>query len=272
VGREDLLRDIDQAFSPILDDKNELPTSHALIGMGGIGKTQVVLEYCLWNKSKFHSIFWIHCHTEDSIISSLLKIAEEIGVPPELSTVEQKKERVFDAWSSWPGPCLIVYDNVDDPAIDIQSHLPQLGRLAILVTSRLRATAEVVDSSREVEVMSEREAISLLVARADLPKPKSASPEQTQASDIVKKLDCLPLALDIASAYIRQQKVTLKSFLERFDREKAAILKHIPTSWQYKDYGNPNEKERRLGVITTWELSLRLCKSSIGKIPVLEMY
>ena len=265
VGRRDLLQDISNAFAPLLSNasKDVESTSLALIGMGGIGETQIVLEYCMRARKQFHSVFWIYAKSDDTINNSFLKIAEAMGLPAQLSSLESYTEFVFEAWKTWPGPCLVVYDNVDDPDIGIQSFLPQIGPLAVLITSRLRSAGEIADKSVDVAIMDEGEAIELLLARAELPTPASESPDDIDSKEVVRVLGYLPLALDQASSYIRQQKVSLRMFLDYYEREKLSILQHIPHGfWQYKEYGSAGDRQRYLSVITTWEMSLKLFASA----------
>src|SRR5450432_3974495 len=49
-----------------------LTQSSALHGLGGIGKTQIALEYAYRHALEYSAVFWIGAETEEQIISSLL--------------------------------------------------------------------------------------------------------------------------------------------------------------------------------------------------------
>ncbi|RUP43404.1 hypothetical protein BC936DRAFT_137226 [Jimgerdemannia flammicorona] len=63
----------------------------ALIGLGGMSKTQTVLEYCFRNfPSKYWNVFWITANSEESLNLSFLKVAKLL----ELSIAENENPTV----------------------------------------------------------------------------------------------------------------------------------------------------------------------------------
>jgi hypothetical protein len=70
---------------------------------------------------------------------------------------------------SCPGPPrLILYDNVDDPDIDLGSLLPLGESCAIVITSRNRSLGQLCpDAHLELDTMSMDEAVDLLLHRPD---------------------------------------------------------------------------------------------------------
>ena len=53
----------------------------AIIGMGGIGKTQTALEYAYINQLKYNYIYWVKSETKEEIYNSYKEIATCIGLP-----------------------------------------------------------------------------------------------------------------------------------------------------------------------------------------------
>jgi MinD superfamily P-loop ATPase len=49
-----------------------------LHGLGGIGKTQLAIEYARQHKEKYTAIFWLNANDEDSLRLSFRGIAQEI--------------------------------------------------------------------------------------------------------------------------------------------------------------------------------------------------
>ncbi|MBO0797098.1 MAG: hypothetical protein J2P36_39975 [Ktedonobacteraceae bacterium] len=53
----------------------------ALHGLGGIGKTQVALEYAYRHALDYRAIFWIEAETSERALSSLLRMADILQLP-----------------------------------------------------------------------------------------------------------------------------------------------------------------------------------------------
>jgi len=224
VGRRDILAKINTIFTPVRSDSQQYPTSLALIGMGGIGKTQIVLEYCHqahFVEKHFTSVFWVNAHSKDAVINSLVRIADNLGIQAsDVGNADQKVNFVLETWTNWHSPYLVIYDNFDDPEFqDIQTFIPPFGPGAILLTSRLRGAVDVVDHSIDISVMAEDEAVDLLTSRSGLQRPATGSPDEADGKEVAWALECLPLALDQAGAYIRSSSgnVSFKVFLDHFE-------------------------------------------------------
>jgi hypothetical protein len=127
-------------------------------GLGGIGKTQLCIEFVRRNQEKYSAVFWLDGSSEDALKRSFVDVltrlptsevplaliqAAEQASPDQLSTVRG----VLD-WLSLSSNrrWLLVIDNVDrdhtakvrDPlAYDIMQYLPAADHGNILVTSRL---------------------------------------------------------------------------------------------------------------------------------------
>jgi hypothetical protein len=77
-GREDILKKISESLAPT--SKPSIRTV-ALWGIGGIGKTQVALEYA--NRLVFDgvdAILWVGCETEAEIAKAFTEIASKLGL------------------------------------------------------------------------------------------------------------------------------------------------------------------------------------------------
>src|SRR5215471_10847069 len=86
----------------------------ALYGMGGIGKTQVALEYVYTNRTTYQRIYWLTAVDQASLLSGYQKIAKEaglkLGVDMNPIEVSETVRRWLHQQQSW----LIVIDNLDD--------------------------------------------------------------------------------------------------------------------------------------------------------------
>ncbi|KAF2727806.1 hypothetical protein EJ04DRAFT_450658 [Polyplosphaeria fusca] len=127
-----------------------------LHGLGGIGKTQLAIEYIRRHKEKHTAIFWLNANDEDSLRLSYRGIAQQVlqchPSTSVLSSVDLEGDlnRVVSAVKAWldlPGNArwLMVYDNYDNPRIsknsdrstvDIRQYLPESDHGSIIITTR----------------------------------------------------------------------------------------------------------------------------------------
>lgn len=127
-----------------------------LHGLGGIGKTQLAVEYVRRHKEKHTAIFWLNANDEDSLQLSFRGIAQQVlqSHPSTrvLSSVdlEGELEQVVDAVKAWldvqgNARWLLIYDNYDNPwianksdcsTVDIRQYLPESDQGSIIITTR----------------------------------------------------------------------------------------------------------------------------------------
>lgn len=108
VGRRDEIQQLEELIS-MPDRLRKL----AIIGLGGVGKTQVVLElaYRMWDRTAEFSIFWIQCTSYEAVEQACMTIAQVVG----LQDVKpgEVKERVKAYFSQKDRKWLLIFDNAD---------------------------------------------------------------------------------------------------------------------------------------------------------------
>src|SRR5450755_4630849 len=208
TGRDDLFDQLEQHFAPSVHPvtgtrRVALTQPHAIKGLGGIGKTQIAVEYAYRSRERerYTHTLWVNAASEETIITSLMVIADLIPSVAAHSETDQRK--LVEAVKRWLEQCnehwLLIFDNADDIVL-VGDYLPRHGNGSILLTTRAHAVGSLA-TSVEVETMGFLEGTQLLLRRAQ--RFEQASDEEiNQAGNIVVALDHFPLALDQAGAYI----------------------------------------------------------------------
>jgi tetratricopeptide (TPR) repeat protein len=201
-------------------------------GMGGVGKSQLAIEYAYRHATEYDIIWWIAAERPVTIPAQLAGLARELDVVE----VDDQAELLANIWSRlrkrdrW----LLIYDNAESFR-SIAGYRPPSGEGRVLITSRSSSWGAA--PSVRLDVLRREEAVMFLRRR-------------TGASDIhtldalADALGDLPLALDQAAAYMDETKTTASDYLALF-RDHAMELLAL---------GEPTTTEQT--VATVWQVSL----------------
>src|SRR6266567_1827249 len=161
TGRHDLLDQLMQQFSP---QEAGQPTSlrqaaltqaQAIKGMGGVGKTQIAIEYAYRSheQERYTHTLWINAASEEAILASFVTLTDFL--PTDVSNGETDQCKLVAAIIRWleqhAQPWLLIFDNADDLSL-IPSYLPSRGNGSILLTTRANAVGALA-SSVEVDCL-----------------------------------------------------------------------------------------------------------------------
>jgi tetratricopeptide (TPR) repeat protein/transcriptional regulator with XRE-family HTH domain len=252
TGRAELLSALEQQLSPQEPDQptrirqTALTQTQAIKGLGGIGKTQVAVEYAYRarEQARYAHTLWITAASEEAIQSSFLELA---ALLPAISTKgETDQHRLVAAIIAWLEQCeqpwLMIFDNADEPSL-VLPYLPRRGKGSILLTTRASAVGSLAPSI-EVETMGLLEGTHLLLRRAHR-FTHATDEEINEAGNIVVELGQFPLALDQAGAYIEETGCSLHDYLQIYQQHRHVLLAR--RGRQATGYPEP--------VATTWSLS-----------------
>lgn len=185
----------------------------ALHGIGGIGKTQLAVEYCyrsLVDESypSYTLIWWIEAEKEVGIKTGLATLAFELGYKSEdIDTQIKYALRWLRQYQNW----LIVFDNVNHPN-DIKDYLPHAKHGNILITSQWSNWQGTTIDDLKTPLWTESEALDFL--QKHLESNNSNEP----LIQLSKEVGFLPLSLAHAAAYIQSHDETVLSYLELHKR------------------------------------------------------
>ncbi|MFE4452491.1 FxSxx-COOH system tetratricopeptide repeat protein [Streptomyces sp. NPDC056796] len=249
TGRESLLAAVERQLR---EDETTAVLPHALHGMGGVGKSQIAVEYVYRHSGEFNVIWWIPSEQENLILGALGDLARSLGLevgPQANAAVPAVREALrtgkpFDNW-------LLVFDNAEDIEA-VRSYFPNGGPGKIIVTSRNREW-ERVATPLSVDVFDREESITLLQRRA-------RGLSSYDADRLARALGDLPLAVEQAGAWHAATGMPVDEYLGLLDERRPEILELDPSP----DYPLP--------VAAVWDISLgRLSQDNPAARQLLEI-
>lgn len=251
TGRESLLTNIRAKIC----DQSPKEFNHrlALYGMGGVGKTQIAIQYVTQFENEYESIAWITASSQEELWAGLEGIALQTGsVNPTSLQPSEIANRVV-SWLYEKDNWLLVLDNVDDIKV-IDGYLPRLrpGGGHVLITTRNPNSINIPAEGLEIGVHEPDEAKQLLLQRAHLTQLAISNQKiDPEAAEIVKSLGFLALAIDQAASYIREGLKDIFKFRPIYAKKRRYIHdRKSPGNSYYKDT-----------VATTWVLSVNAVRS-----------
>ncbi|KAI9766019.1 MAG: hypothetical protein M1840_007026, partial [Geoglossum simile] len=291
VGREDIIAHIDDHCKQA---KLQSHTRLALVGLGGVGlaihsmpnpiqaksmvrKSQIAIEYAyrVRDSAPQTSVFWIHASNIARFEQSYREIANKV----ELRGRDDPGADILRLVSEWlseekNGRWLIILDNADDNDVlfcldgaaergiqandgvsgkmPLASFLPQTPTGSILATSRNSTAAMNLvgfDNIIQVKPMDKGDALALLKTRVPFDETS-----ESDAKALIQALECIPLAITHAAAYIRMRepRVTISTYLQLF-RASAENQANLLSNRDVRDLRRDHSIQH--AVLMAWQIS-----------------
>ncbi|KAJ4345916.1 uncharacterized protein N0V89_012052 [Didymosphaeria variabile] len=242
----------------------------ALVGLSGIGKSQLAIQFAhhIYNTLPRPFVFWVHASTRAYFEEGYQGIADRLELPGRL----EPKADILQLVSNWlcdekNGQWVLVLDSADDKEIffpsqqqgqenvpaSLAAYLPQRG--SILITSCNEEAAASLSGGHQyimkVQAMDENQGLQLLRKKLRRNKLQATSQEEGAAKALLRALDYIPLAITQAAAYInRQARMTVPDCLDEFrasDRKRKSLLHY--------DAGDLRRNNASNSVLTTLQMS-----------------
>ncbi|KAF9765337.1 hypothetical protein IL306_002425 [Fusarium sp. DS 682] len=225
IGRDDILDEIHKALTTT-NDTIKTPKTFALAGLGGMGKTQIAIEYAFRYRDTYQVVLWAHADGKAKLAESYCTFAQELGLANNGTlSPESAKQVVKECLTALDVNWLLIFDNADgdDKEELLKEYLPGGHRGSVLVTTRdFRLIAQM--GGIELTVLDTESAVNLLtiMSRFDGSKldDKERKEELDAALGIVKRVDCLPLAITHAANLILSDCCTFSEFFEAYNNRE----------------------------------------------------
>ncbi|KAJ7061215.1 hypothetical protein C8F01DRAFT_1231150 [Mycena amicta] len=239
-GRKDILLQLDRFFQPIEKKEQKIVLLH---GLGGAGKTQIALKFIAESGARFTDQFKINASSAETIEAGYKQIAlaKKLG-----DTAEAAQTWLKAHHAEW----LLLFDNADQPNLDLGAYLPQCNHGNILITSRNPGLWVHTGSTEKAIAVSNLlldDAVLLLLNRAGVELLRNEN--KIHAVQIVQELHCFPLAIVQAGAFISKSsplRQDISKYIPLYRGNKATLLSRKPEQ-SHGDYQRT--------VYTTWQIS-----------------
>ena len=234
TGRQELLQTLRSGIA----GQVTVVLPHALHGLGGVGKTQMAVEYAHRYQDDYDLVWWISADQRVLVRSSLAALAPHLDLPSAASIgIEDAATAALDAlrrgepYDRW----LLIFDNADEPD-EIRDVIPD-GPGHVLITSRNHRWEDVVEAV-PVDVFTREESIAFLNKRV------RKAIGQEEADRLADQLGDLPLALEQAGALQAETGMRVDEYIELLNEHTSQLL----------DEGRPTEYP--ISMTAAWNLSV----------------
>ncbi|KAJ5123879.1 uncharacterized protein N7515_007704 [Penicillium bovifimosum] len=239
IQRDQLWKELEEKLQ-IRHGRASVPFAVTLHGLEGAGKSQLALKFTECSVDRYSPILWIDATREETVRSSFRRCAAEIGVADEPNNQQSTAlvdDRVIQGVLRWlrnrtdvDDEWLVIVDNADDLTWGIKKIMPKGTRGRIIITSRDAQSQKLVEKSCEqirVGDMSPREARMVLLRHLSDNVDLLPQSVEEGCDEVAKKLGYLPLAIDLAGAYIGNSvapELSLARYLEDYEKHRDELL------------------------------------------------
>ncbi|KAF1360965.1 TPR-like protein, partial [Lizonia empirigonia] len=255
VAVEQILLEASPPISPTTKHRQKVV---AVYGLGGIGKTQLAVEFARKHHHRFSAVFWLDGSSKASLEQSFVDVAQrlprdeltadgaarlsEAAVEADVAVRECQRWLTMPSNRHW----LLIIDNVDrdhyhynDPqAYNVQTYFPHADHGSILITSRLPSLQRLGAGVKVGTVAAEQ-------ARAIL--ENNAGRVVEDAEVVFELLHGLPLALTQAGSYMRETNASASTYAKHYSRTWERLMES-EARFPREEYGDRS-------VLTTWTIS-----------------
>jgi len=233
TGRGEIL----DALHKSLNQGEPAALTQAIKGLGGVGKTQLALEYAYRYASEYDGVWWMRAEEPVTLAQDYAALAGPLGIEQARDQSQMVRE-VHQALMR-RDRFLLIFDNATNPD-SLKPYLPTHPGRRIIVTTRANVWPQA--ALQKVETLELPIAVEFLLNR-------TGKSDKDAASDIAKRLGCLPLALEQAAAYIEACDKPLSDYSKLLERHGLALLE----KYRAQDYGKT--------VGTTWSMAFEQLQS-----------
>lgn len=240
---------------------NIQPGRIAVVGLGGVGKTQILLELAYQVREMYPdcSVFWIPAIDMETLEQAYRDIANKLGIDhfdPKKEDVKSVVQRHLS--HRHRGRWLLIFDNADELEMwteptetsrggALRSFLPKSDQGAIMFTTRSNRVAQYLASTNVIQIneLDEQKAINVL---KNCLIDKSLLNDADSTQKLLESLTFLPLAIVQAASFINQNLLDIASYVNILNGQDQDVIDLL--SEEFEDEGR--YRSIRNPVAMTW--------------------
>jgi tetratricopeptide (TPR) repeat protein len=244
-----------------------------LWGLGGIGKTQIAIEYAYTVKESAAdlSIFWIRAANRDRFEESYMDLAKKLGIEAPQGDAADRMQLIADYLQNWTdGRWLMIVDNADeiehfksasrlsDQGMSVvpglERYIPSCDHGSVLITSRVQQVCiELAGMSSHIHI----DKMDMKDCKLLLGDYSADEGSENAASCLVVALEHLPLALRQARGFMAMNPMDFETYLRLYSESEASRLELL-----CDEEGAEDKDGVQNGIMGTWLMSFSQIKAN----------
>jgi NB-ARC domain len=234
----------------------------AAAGMGGIGKTQLAVEYAYRHRDDYPGgVYWVNAAQD--VQAEMAELATQVGLFEDGAPDAERQQRRLLAFVRFLGErsdALVIFDNVEDPRSlrnKTFGFVPAQLACRVLFTTRRRDGSGSF-ASVLVGALTEDEALELLEGSARRSAAAWEGGELAAAREMCRMLGGLPLALALAGSFLwKNPDVPAVAYRDRL-LEEGALAGADATDLESDDLPTRHEASVEATLRVDWEALAKL--------------
>jgi tetratricopeptide (TPR) repeat protein len=226
-------------------------------GLGGAGKSQLVLNYVEDFKDDYTATFWIDASSKERLEADYKQIHNLLLRPTRVDTAIDTCVTEIRRWCQArpTGRHLFALDSADSiddqqspEYIDLQEYVVGAASADVVITTRVQSAKEMTTlAAVQVAELTPDESREIFIRRLALVDPSLEV--QKEIDEVTEELGHFALAVSLAAAYVastRRLRTRPAGYLLEYAERKKTLLARKPKK-HIDQYGE--------SVLTTWEIS-----------------
>ncbi|MBC7228154.1 MAG: DUF559 domain-containing protein, partial [Thermoflexales bacterium] len=192
--------------------------TQAITGMGGVGKTQLAVEFAYRYGYRFRSVHWLDLRDPALLEEQIAQNGACMGLEPWPDKLPEQVARTRAAWQA-EGPRLLILDNLEDTAAAqrVLAYLSHSSLRLLLIARRRDWPRHLGLQILPLDEFTPEESRAFL--RHFLPPDRAADAD---LDALAERLGHLPLALELAGRYLeRHPRLGISDYLKSLEQALA---------------------------------------------------
>ena len=236
TGRDEELADLHAGLTSILPGAS----FQAISGLGGVGKTQLAVEYAYRHASEYDVVWWLRAEEPALLAADFAELAFALRLRARTEPDQRLAVEAARRWLAQNSGWLLIFDSAREPA-HVAPYLATSGAGHGIITSR-HASWRGLAIPVALRGLAREDSVSFLLGR-------SGRSDDGSAEQLAEALGDLPLALAQAAAYMEESGAPINLYLELFEKRRHELLRRSALG------------ETAPTVATTWDIAFEEAQS-----------